>query len=252
MILLSELLTYTNKLLSVKQFRDYCPNGMQIEGRKEVRRIVSGVTACLELIESAIEKDADLILVHHGYFWKGEPEAIVGMKARRIRRLLEADVSLLAYHLPLDAHPELGNNAQLARLLKLQTQGVLDTERSKPIVFWGDLDSPMSGSAFNDRISEALQRQPMWINAGERLIKRVGWCTGAAQDEISYAVTAQLDAFISGEISERTTHIAREEGLHYFSAGHHATERYGVQALGEHLSKQFNLHHQFIDIDNPA
>lgn len=252
MVGLHELTEYTNRLLAISRFRDYCPNGLQVEGRGEVRRIVSGVTACMELLNAAVDDGADLVLVHHGYFWKNESASVVGMKARRLRRLLESDVSLLAYHLPLDAHAELGNNAQLAKLLDLEVAGVLDKDEPNPIVFWGELDKAMDGRTMSEFIECRLKRAPLWIDGGKKMIRRVAWCTGGAQNYIGYALPHRMDAFISGEISENTTHIAREEGVHYFAAGHHATERYGVRALGEHLARHFGIEHRFIDIDNPA
>ena len=252
MIDLFNLSAYIDTFLKVRQFRDYSPNGLQVEGRQEVRRLVTGVTACLDLVEAAIQVDADAVLVHHGYFWKGEDPSLVGMKARRIRRLLETNTSLLGYHLPLDAHTEIGNNAQLALMLGLKIDGALDDEQSQPLAMFGTVPTPIKPEAFKQLISDHLDREPLWIGGGPDMIRTVGWCTGAAQDYIQYAVTKKLDAFISGEISERTTHIAQEEGIHYYAAGHHATERYGVQALGNHLAEKFSLEHQFIEIDNPV
>ena len=252
MVALSELTAYLDRYLEVRRFRDYCPNGLQVEGRAQVNSLVSGVTACLELVEAAIAADADAILVHHGYFWKGEPAPVVGMKARRLRRLLETGTNLLAYHLPLDAHPEVGNNACLARELNLQTEGVLDADQAAPLASFGRTAAPLDPSAFAREIGQALGREPLWIPGAAGTIHSVGWCTGAAQDYIHYAVSKGLDAFVSGEVSERTTHVAREEGVHYFAAGHHATERYGVQALGAHLAEEFSLTHRFIEVANPV
>ena len=252
MVALSELTAYLDRYLEVRRFRDYCPNGLQVEGRAQVNSLVSGVTACLELVEAAIAADADAVLVHHGYFWKGEPAPVVGMKARRLRRLLETGTSLLAYHLPLDAHPEVGNNACLARELNLQTEGVLDVDQAAPLASFGRTAAPLDPSAFAREIGQALGREPLWIPGAAGTIHSVGWCTGAAQDYIHYAVSKGLDAFVSGEVSERTTHVAREEGVHYFAAGHHATERYGVQALGAHLAEEFSLTHRFIEVANPV
>lgn len=249
---LKELTGYLDRYLEVRRFRDYCPNGLQLEGRAQVNSLVSGVTACLELVEAAVAEGADAVLVHHGYFWKGEPAPLVGMKARRVRRLLETGTSLLAYHLPLDAHPEVGNNACLARELNLQTEGALDDDQAAPLALFGRTAAPLEPSAFAREIERALGRAPLWIPGAAAAIRTVGWCTGAAQDYIHYAVARGLDAFVSGEVSERTTHIAREEGVHYFAAGHHATERYGVQALGEHLAGRFSLTHRFIEVANPV
>lgn len=248
---LYELTDYTNQLLRAKDIADYCPNGLQVEGRAEVRRIVSGVTASLALLEAALAAEADLVLVHHGYFWKGEEPSIVGMKARRLRLLLRADVSLLAYHLPLDVHPELGNNAQLGQRLGISIEQSIDGG-SAPLIWRGRLPQPLAAEEFSSRLADLLQRQPLHVAGGPAKIHTIAWCSGAGQRFIEQAAAAGVDAFFSGEISEPTAHIARECGLHYFAAGHHATERFGVQALGEHLAMKFGLSHQFIDIGNPA
>jgi dinuclear metal center YbgI/SA1388 family protein len=201
------------------------------------------------LLETAIEQQADLVLVHHGYFWRGETSAITGMRRNRIKTLLQQDISLLAYHLPLDAHPELGNNITLANRLGFEVMEPLNPEG---IGLTGRTARPVSVKALALQIEQALGRTPQVIPAGPAEIRRVGWCTGAAQDYIEQAIALGLDAYISGEISERTVHVAREAGIHYFAAGHHATERYGVQALGEELAREFTLEHRFVDIDNPV
>jgi len=239
-------------LLDVKQFNDYCPNGLQIEGRPEVRRVVTGVTANQALIDEAVRLQADAILVHHGYFWRGEEPVLCGMKRRRIKTLLDHDISLLAYHLPLDAHAVLGNNAQLGRLLGWETTEPLTLHNKRPMGLVAELAEPLSAARLRTRLAERLHREPMHIDGGPSKIRRVAWCTGAAQSYIHHALSAGADAFISGEISEPTTHIAREEGIHYFAAGHHATERYGVQALGQWLVERFDLEHHYIEIDNPV
>ena len=250
---IKEIAEYSNELLQIKRFRDYCPNGLQVEGRSEVSRLVAGVTACQALLDAAVDLRADAILVHHGYFWKGEPPALTGMKARRLRTLLSRNLSLLAYHLPLDAHRELGNNTQLARLFEIDIEGYLDRTDEQAMVPHGSLRSgTQSAERFRARIASSLSRAPLWIAGRTEQIKRLAWCTGAAQDYIQYAVGQSIDAFISGEVSERTAHVAREEGIHYFAAGHHATERYGVQALGRHLAERFSLEYRFVDIDNPV
>lgn len=233
--------------LEPERFQDYCPNGLQVEGRTRICRIVSGVTASQALIDAAIEEHADLILVHHGYFWKGENPQITGIKRARLKSLLAHDLNLVAFHLPLDDHPEFGNNRQLARVLGLQQAEPLDG-----LVWHGRLAKPMSPEAFAAHIGTALNRAPLHVGVGSDRIERVGWCTGAAQGYIDKALAAGLDAFISGEISEPTTHTAREAGIHYYAAGHHATERYGVQALGEALAEKFGIEHCFIDRDNPV
>ncbi len=243
----NEILRTMNDWLAPEDFKDYCPNGLQVEGAEEVGTIVSGVTASRALLDAAIEAGADMILVHHGYFWKGEDQAIRGMKRDRIKRLLDHDINLVAYHLPLDDHPEYGNNRQLADML-----GILNPRPLGGLVWQGELDAPMAPRAFADLIGERLARAPLWVGGGSAKISRVGWCTGAAQGFIGNALEAGLDAYISGEISEPTTHTARECGIHYYAAGHHATERYGVQALGRALEQTFGVSHRFIDCDNPV
>lgn len=252
MVTLKALVDYTDTLLSPDSYSDYCPNGLQVEGRAEVRSVISGVTASQALIEAAVEAEADALLVHHGYFWKGEDARITGMKRRRLERLLGSGISLLAYHLPLDAHPELGNNAQLAQQLGFTTQGSFGNDGGLQLGRHGELAQPLSGTALADHLQACLGRAPQYIAGARDLICRVGWCTGAAQSYIEAAVEQGLDAFISGEISEPTVHVARECGIHYFAAGHHATERYGVRALGERLASHFGITHRFIDIDNPV
>ncbi|CAM3751970.1 Putative GTP cyclohydrolase 1 type 2 [Vibrio aerogenes CECT 7868] len=240
-----------NEKLCPEMVKDYCPNGLQIEGKSEVKRIITGVTASQALIEKAIELEADALLVHHGYFWKGEPESIRGMKGKRIRALIRHDINLYAYHLPLDIHPELGNNARLADLLDIHVEGGLEGH-PQSVAMYGHLSQPLKAEVFGQIIERVLDRKPLHISAGDQLIRTVGWCTGGGQDYIELAAAKGLDAFISGEISERTTYSAREQGVHFFSAGHHATERYGVKALGEWLAEHHALDVTFIDIDNPV
>ncbi|WP_199436758.1 Nif3-like dinuclear metal center hexameric protein [Vibrio owensii] len=242
-----------NEKLSPQLIKDYAPNGMQVEGKSEIKRIVTGVTASQALIDKAIELEADALLVHHGYFWKGEPEPIRGMKGKRIRSLIKSDINLYGYHLPLDIHPELGNNAELARLLDIEVEGGLEGH-PQSVALFGRLKQAMSGAEFANKINHALNREPLHIapDNAEKMIETVGWCTGGGQDFIELAAQHGLDAFISGEISERTTYTARELDIHYFSAGHHATERYGIKALGEWLAQEHALDVTFIDIDNPV
>ncbi|MCW8881419.1 MAG: Nif3-like dinuclear metal center hexameric protein [Sedimenticola sp.] len=248
MIELLKLEQYCNELLGVARFDDYCPNGLQVDGGKpEIGHIASAVTASQAVIEAAIEQQADLLLVHHGYFWRGEPAPLTGIKGRRIRSLLHGGLSMMAYHLPLDAHPTLGNNYLLGERLGFVNAAPLD----QGLVWQGELPE-VTPEVLVDRIAQHLDRTPFLIRGHSRLVQSVGWCTGAAQNAISEAAAAGLDLFISGEISESTTHLARELGIHYIAAGHHATERYGVQALGEHLAKKFVLTHQFIDEFNPV
>jgi len=249
---LQDLLTYCDRLLDAPRFQDYCPNGLQVEGAGAVTKLVSGVTASQALIEAAVAEQADLLLVHHGYFWKGEDPRVTGMKQRRIKTLLANDISLLVYHLPLDAHPDLGNNAQLAMRLGVTVESGFGMPGGPELANIGCLPEPLAAADFSARIHQALGREPQWIPGRAESIHRLGWCTGAAQSYLEEAARRGLDAFVSGEISEPTVHIAREYGIHYFAAGHHATERYGVRALGEHLAAHFGLQHVFCDIDNPV
>lgn len=218
-----------------------------------MKRIVTGVTASQALIDKAVELNADALLVHHGFFWKGESEAIRGMKGKRIRTLIKNDINLLGYHLPLDIHPELGNNAKLAELLDIEVEGGLEGH-PQSVAMFGKLKTPMTGEELAAKIGQVLNRIPLHIapENTDKMIEKVGWCTGGGQDYIELAASQGIDAFISGEISERTTYSAREQDIHYFAAGHHATERYGVKALGEWLTKEHGLDVEFIDIDNPV
>jgi len=252
MVRLDDLLNYTDELLASSDYQDYCPNGLQIEGRGEVQRIVCGVTASQALIDAAVAARADALLVHHGFFWKGEAAPITGMKQRRIKALLENNISLVAYHLPLDGHATLGNNAQLARLWQLEVEGRFGSGPNGGLAMFGILPEALSLPAFAERIATPLSREPLVIDGGEHKIRRIGWCSGAAQSYLESAFELGLDVFISGEISEPTVHAARELGIHYIAAGHHATERYGVKALGQHLSEHFSLENHFVDVDNPV
>ena len=255
MVTLYQLQAYTDNLLQVDQFQDYCPNGLQVQGKDTVTTLITGVTACQALIDAALEAKADAVLVHHGYFWKGENPCITGMKKQRVQALLQADVSLLAYHLPLDAHSTLGNNTQLAEQLGLQINNSFGSGRGPDIGLHGQLPHAMTAESLCRHIEQQLGRPPLHISpagAAVQDIHSIAWCTGAAQDYIEAAAALGVDAFLSGEISEQTVHVARELGIHFFSAGHHATERYGVQALGRHLAQHFNLQHHFIDVDNPV
>ncbi len=252
MITRTECLAYIDMLLEPDKFRDYCPNGLQVAGSETVDNIVSGVTASQALIDAALDIGADTILVHHGYFWRGEDPRVIGIKQKRLKQLLLNDINLMAYHLPLDAHPELGNNAQLAQKLGFEIDGRIAGTGDPAIALCGCLAEPQSRASLAATISDVLQRAPMVIEGHDRPISTVGWCTGAAQGYIEQAAELGLDAYISGEVSEQTAHLARELGISYFAAGHHATERYGVAALGDALAKQFDIKHQFIDIDNPV
>lgn len=249
---LDHLVDYINRTLDAGSIEDYCPNGLQVEGRSDVAHLVSGVTASLAFLELAIEAGADAVLVHHGYFWRGEPQPLIGMKHARVKRLIDANVSLLAYHLPLDIHRTFGNNAQLARRLGWQIDGQHAAGGTDGLFFHGHLPQAQTGQAFADHLTTVLGRTATLVGNPDKTISRIGWCSGGAQHMVLQAASLGLDAFVSGEISEQTTHEARENGLVYVAAGHHATERYGVQSLGEHLSEQLQLTHQFIDVDNPA
>ncbi len=240
---------YIDGILNSKSFDDYAPNGLQVQGKADIRKIVTGVSATQALIETAIEKKADAILVHHGWFWDKEDPRIVGMKYKRLKLLMDNDISMLGYHLPLDAHPEMGNNAQLAKRLDIQIEDVMDKQG---VGNYGRLPEYISLEKFGENIEKSLLRKPTLISGGDHAIRKVAWCTGGAQNWIHQAAEAGVDAYISGEISEHTVHVAREMGVHYIAAGHHATERYGAMALGEHVAAKFGLLHEFIDIDNPA
>jgi dinuclear metal center YbgI/SA1388 family protein len=251
-IALTELLQYIDDLLQCDRFRDYCPNGLQVEGRASVSRLAVGVTANQAFLDAAIAWGADAVLVHHGYFWKGEPYQVTGMKKRRLAALLNADVSLLAYHLPLDAHPELGNNACLGRLMGLGVGQPLQPDDPAGVGNIVRLDSPRPVKELLDKLAEITARVPLHIGDDGAEVQTVAWCTGAAQSYLETAIAAGADMFITGEVSEPTVHIAREEGVHFVAAGHHATERYGVQALGEHLQSHFGLQSRYFEVDNPV
>ena len=250
MVQARDITAYCDELLDTAAFDDYCPNGLQVEGTRAVQRLATGVTASLALIEAAVQWQADALVVHHGYFWKGEPAVLTGMKGARLRRLFGHGMSLLAYHLPLDAHAGLGNNIKLFERLKLPAAP--PTRTPDGLLWHSELDSPLTACELTQRLEGALARPPLHIAGGPIHIRRLGWCTGAAQGFIDRAADLGLDAFISGEVSEQTVHVARERGIHYFAAGHHATERYGIQALGEHLAGHFGVETRFFDIDNPV
>lgn len=249
-IALTTLVEEAERYLNAARIGDYCPNGLQVEGRPQVRRIVSGVTASQALVDAAVDAEADVLLVHHGYFWKGENPCITGMKQRRLKTLLSHDISLLAYHLPLDLHPEVGNNVQLARQLEITVEGPLAADDPRSVGLIGSLAEAMSPRDFARRVQEVLGREPLLIE-GPALVRRVGWCTGGGQGYIDQAIAAGVDLYLSGEASEQTFHSARENGISFIAAGHHATERYGVQALGDYLARRFAIEHLFIDCPNP-
>lgn len=241
---------YLAQELDINRFRDYCPNGLQVQGRGQIRLLVSGVTASLALLRRAAELGADAVLVHHGYFWRGEDPRVIGQKQARLKLLLAADINLLAYHLPLDAHPEWGNNAQLGARLGLQAEGRFGEDG---IGWLGQAGAGLhTVGELAQRVQDVLGRTPLLIGDPQAALRKVAWCTGGAQGYLGDAIDAGASCYLSGEISEPTVHLARESGVAYLACGHHATERYGVQALGEHLAQRFSIEHRFIDIDNPV
>lgn len=248
-----ELEKILNAELKSSEFSDYAPNGLQVEGRTTVRKIVTGVSASQALIDEAIRLDADAILVHHGYFWKNESPIVRGMKKNRLKSLLAHEINLYAYHLPLDAHPELGNNARLANLLGIRTLGTL-LENGKPsLVQYGEFVQQKTGLEVKALLEKQLGRSVLHCgDTGKEKIRSIAWCTGGAQGYIELAAQEGLDAYVTGEVSEQTIHVAREMGIHFYAAGHHATERYGIKALGEWLSSHYDFDVTFVDIDNPA
>lgn len=248
-MLRNDLVAYLDEFLAAAAFRDYCPNGLQVEGRDHVDVIVTGVTASADLLDAAVAAGADAVLVHHGYFWKGEDPRITGMRRRRLASLLTHGISLLAYHLPLDAHPDIGNNAMLARRLDLAIEGRFGEQ---DIGAYGVLGEPLRLEEFAARIASRLDRQPLLIGDPERPVRRIAWCTGAAQGYFEQAAALGVDVYVTGEASEQTFHVARESGVAFIAAGHHATERYGIEALGAHLAARFGLSQRFIDLANPV
>lgn len=247
----NELLDYLNRQLNAAAIKDFCPNGLQVQGVDHIQRIVTGVTASQALLDQAISVGADAVLVHHGYFWKNEPAPIVGMKQQRIKTLLQHNINLLAYHLPLDVHPQFGNNAQLAQLMDWSVEGTAEPEDAGCALMLGRCRA-VSSDTLKEQLEQRLRRPLTCYVASNKDVVRLAWCTGGGQGFIDQAAALGVDGFITGEVSEQTVHSAREQNLAFFAAGHHATERYGAKALGEHLQQQFELDVQFIDIDNPA
>jgi dinuclear metal center YbgI/SA1388 family protein len=262
-----EFVAQLNAELEIEKFKDYCPNGLQVEGQQKIRSIVSGVTASLALIERAVELRADTLLVHHGLFWRGHDGTVTGWMRKRLALLLQHDINLVAYHLPLDAHSQWGNNAQLGRHLGLTVEGRFGDQQ---LGYWGRPDaeglkntsgmqvSATGGVQFDGvqslaaHVSNALGRQAVLVEGRSGPVDRVAWCTGGAQGYFEAAIAAGAQAFITGEISEPQAHYARECGVSYIACGHHASERYGVAALGEAMASRYGLAHVFVDIDNPA
>ena len=239
-----DLNVYCNDFLSVSKYKDYCPNGLQVEGTQTINKIVSGVSANLDFIELAIAEQADAIFVHHGIFWKNESNVIVGSKKTKIDLLLKNNINLFAYHLPLDDHPEVGNNIELGRVLGIKKMKPVDSS----LIWQGELDTDLK--TFSSLIEKHLGRSPQIFGRLSRSVNSIAWCTGGAQSFIDEAISLKADVFLSGEVSERTPAVAKENDMIYISAGHHATERYGVQALSKHLSSEFNLKHQFLEVQN--
>lgn len=245
----TELENYLGTLLDAGRFRDYGPNGLQVEGRAHVRRIVSGVTASLALIEAAVAAQADAIVVHHGLFWRGQDGRVVGWMKQRLQTLLGHDINLYAYHLPLDAHPVLGNNAQLGLRLGWGADARFGEQE---LGFIGNAPEPLAVAQMQAHIERALGRTVIAVAGDGRPLRRIAWCSGGAQGYFEAAIAAGADAFVTGEISEPQAHLARETGIAFLACGHHATERYGAAALGAHLAEHFGLEHRFIEIENPA
>ncbi len=244
-----ELTRYLDALLDSARFSDYCPNGLQVEGRGQVQRVVAGVSASQALVDAAIASHADALLVHHGWFWRGEDRRVIGIRKTRLQSLLAHDINLIAYHLPLDAHGELGNNAQLARHLGWSVAGRFGEQ---DVGWHGRTAETTTLAQLGVRVAAELRRQPQIIGEPERLVRRVAWCSGGGQGIFEAALAQGVDVFLSGEIVEQNVHLARESGVAFIAAGHHATERYGVQALAAHLAERFGLECEFVDIDNPV
>lgn len=246
------LLQFFDETLEPSRFQDYGPNGLQVQGRPEVRKIVSGVTASLAFIEAAIQAQADALFVHHGLFWRGQSPCVTGWMRQRLGRLLAADVSLFAYHLPLDAHASLGNNATLGERLGLLEQGRFGDQN---LGFIGVPQGDPGGvdiESLTSTLHERLGRPPLIVVGTRKPMRTIAWCSGGAQNYLEAAIAAGADAFITGEISEPQAHLAREAGVNFFACGHHATERFGAPAMAAHAARAFGLEHEFIDVDNPA
>ena len=240
---------YLSQCLSPERFSDYCPNGLQVEGSPRVAVVASGVTASAAFVRASLRAGADTLLVHHGWFWRGDDPRVLGPHRERLALVLGGGLNLFAYHLPLDVHPEVGNNAQLGLRLGWTVDGRFGEEG---LGCWHRLPAPLAVPDLAARLAQALGREPLVLGPTRRRLRRVAWCTGAAQGMLAQAAAAGADAFISGEVSERTTHLARELGITYLAAGHHATERFGVQALGERLAADLGVRHRFIDDPNPV
>lgn len=247
-----ELVSYLDELLDAARGEDYCPNGLQVEGKESIRRLVTGVSACRELFVEARQRRADAVLVHHGIFWRGDSPVLTGHQLRRVRELVEGELNLIAYHLPLDRHPELGNNALAARALRLEELEPFAFHGGEPTGFRGRFRPPIAAAELVRRCRELYRQEPLVFASGPDPLTRVAVVSGAAQRDFLSAIAAGLDAFITGEVSEWVMHVAREAGVHYLAAGHYATERLGVRALGEHVAERYGIEVEFIDIPNPV
>ncbi len=247
-----DLIKVLNILLEPEKVKDFSPNGLQVEGKAEIQKIVTGVTASQALIDAAIAHKADALIVHHGFFWKGESPVVTGMKKNRLAALMAHDINLFGYHLPLDIHPTLGNNAQLANLLDIEYEAGLELNARYSVPVKGKFKTPLTGQQLSDKLHTVLGRQPLSSIVRNEKISTIAWCTGGGQGYIDLAAEQNIDAYLTGEASEQTIHSSREQNIDFFAAGHHATERYGVKALGEYLSKSYELDVTFIDIDNPV
>ncbi|QCI22163.1 Nif3-like dinuclear metal center hexameric protein [Buchnera aphidicola] len=236
-----------NKKLLSHQYNDIVPNGLQIQGSKIVKKIITGVTACQKLLDESLSRNADTIIVHHGYFWKNESRYIHNMQRKRLKTILSNNINLYSWHLPLDIHPQLGNNAQIAKKLNINIQGTI-----LPHVFWGVLEK-VTAFEFAKKIEKIYKKSPIHLHENtSRYIHRIAWCSGKGQGFIKQAYNFGVDTFLTGEISEETIHISRELGINFFALGHHETEKDGIRSLGEWLNKKYNLDVTFVDIYNPA
>ncbi len=241
-----------NTLLQPERFKDYGPNGLQVEGKPQVKCIVSGVTACAALIDAAIAQGADAIFVHHGLFWRGQDGRVVGWMKQRLQKLLAHDINLYAYHLPLDAHPTLGNNAQLGKVLGFAPLDGAGSRFGEQDLGWLGTSAHTHVQTLSEHIEKVLNRPVVLVSTTQAAIKNIAWCTGGAQGYFEAAIAAGADVYITGEISEPQAHYAREMGVAYIACGHHASERYGAPAVAGHVAQQLGLEHTFIDVDNPA
>ncbi|HEX2254380.1 MAG TPA: Nif3-like dinuclear metal center hexameric protein [Thermoanaerobaculia bacterium] len=251
-VALSELVAYLDQVLDARSGGDYAPNGLQVEGRPEVRKVVTGVSACLELFERAAEAGADAVMVHHGIFWKGMPYRLTGVQFRRVEALVRSGMSLVAYHLPLDRHPQLGNNALAARAFGLADLTPFAPVEGLPTGFKGRFPQPIPAEELVERCRRVFGREPLVFAGGPPRVSTLGLVSGGAQKEIYRALDEGLDAFLTGEVSEWVMNLAREGGLHYLAAGHYATEVLGIRALGEHVAERFGVEAEFVDVPNPV